>query len=109
MATLGAYALTLIDWAKRLDPDGMTADIVEMLDETNEVLSDMLWIQGNLPTGHRTTVRTGLPSVAWRLLNAGVTPSKASTAQIDEQCGILEAWSEVDVELAKLNGNEAAY
>jgi hypothetical protein len=109
MATLGTTVATLSDWAKTLDPDGKTASIVELLAQTNEVLSDMLWIQGNLPTGHRTTVRTGLPSVAWRLLNAGVTPSKASTAQIDEQCGILEAWSEVDVELAKLNGNEAAY
>lgn len=109
MATLGTTVATLSDWAKTLDPDGKTASIVELLAQTSEVLPDMLWIQGNLPTGHRTTVRTGLPNVAWRLLNAGVTPSKSSTAQIDEQCGILEAWSEVDVELAKLNGNEAAY
>ena len=109
MATLGTTVATLADWAKTLDPDGKTASIVELLSQTNEVLSDMLWIQGNLPTGHRTTVRTGLPSVAWRLLNAGVPTSKSTTAQIDEQCGILEAWSEVDVELAKLNGNEAAY
>jgi len=105
MATLGTGALTLADWAKRLDPDGKTSTIVELLAQTNEILTDMLWIEGNLPTGHRTTVRTGLPTVAWRLLNAGVAPSKSTTAQIDEQCGMLEAWSEVDVDLAKLNGN----
>lgn len=109
MATLGNTVLTLIDWAKRIDPDGKIPEIVELLAQTNEILIDMLFMEGNLPTGHRTTVRTGLPTVAWRLLNNGVTPSKSRTAQIDEACGILEAWSEVDVALAKLNGNEAAF
>jgi hypothetical protein len=105
MAALGTGALTLLDWGKRLDPDGKVPDIIELLMQTNEILTDMRWVEGNLPTGHRTTVRTGLPTVAWRLLNQGVNPSKSTTAQIDEQCGMLEAWSEVDVDLAKLNGN----
>jgi len=109
MATIGASVLTLADWAKRLDPDGKTPSIVELLSQTNEIISDMSFVQGNLPTGHRTTVRTGLPTVAWRLLNQGITPSKSTTAQIDEQCGMLEAWSEVDVDLAELNGNVAAF
>jgi hypothetical protein len=102
---LGTAALTLADWAKRLDPDGKVPTVVELLSQTNDILTDMLWIEGNLPTGHRTTVRTGLPTVAWRLLNAGITPSKSTTAQIDEHAGMLEAWSEVDVDLANLNGN----
>lgn len=109
MATLANNIATLQDWAKRLDPKGKVPDIVEMLSQTNEILEDMLWIQGNLPTGHRTTVRTGLPTVFWRLLNQGVQPSKSSTAQVDEQAGMLEAWSEIDVELAKLNGNTAEF
>lgn len=108
-AALSTGALTLADWAKRLDPDGKVPTIVELLSQTNEVLTDMRWIEGNLPTGHRTTVRTGLPTVAWRLLNQGVTPSKSTTAQIDEQAGMLEAWSEVDKDLAELNGNVAAF
>lgn len=109
MAGLSAYALTLADWAKRKDPDGKTSAIVELLSQTNEILDDMLWVEGNLPTGHRTTVRTGLPTVAWRLLNAGVQPSKSTTSQIDEACGIMEAWSEVDKDLAELNGNTASF
>lgn len=109
MATLGANVLTLADWAKRLDPDGKVPSIVELLSQTNEILDDMLWMEGNLPTGHRTVVRTGLPTVAWRLLNNGIQPSKSTTAQIDEQCGMLEAWSEVDKDLAMLNGNTAAF
>lgn len=109
MATLGANALTLADFAKRLDPDGKTSAIVELLQQSNPILQDMLWLEGNLPTGHRTTVRTGLPAVAWRLLNQGVQPSKSTTAQVDEQCGMLEAWSEVDKDLAMLNGNTSAF
>jgi hypothetical protein len=109
MALLNANVLTLADWAKRLDPDGKVPSIVELLSQTNELLMDMQWIEGNLPTGHRTTVRTGLPTVAWRLLNQGVQPSKSTTAQIDEACGMLEAWSEVDKDLAMLNGNTSAF
>lgn len=108
-AVLSGNVLTLADWAKRLDPDGKVPTIVELLSQTNEMLLDMRWIEGNLPTGHRTTVRTGLPAVAWRLLNQGVLPSKSTTAQIDEQCGMLEAWSEVDKDLALLNGNVDAF
>lgn len=109
MATLSTGALTLHDWAKRLDPDGKVPTIVELLSQTNSILTDMRWMEGNLPTGHRTTVRTGLPTVAWRLLNQGVTPSKSTTAQIDENCGMLEAWCEVDKDLALLNGNVASF
>lgn len=109
MAVLGSNVATLADIAKRTDPDGKISSIVELLGQTNEMLPDMLWKEGNLATGERTTVRTGLPTVAWRLLNQGVQPSKSTTAQIDESCGMLEAWSEVDVELAKLNGNTAAF
>jgi hypothetical protein len=106
---LQANALTLADHAKRLDPDGKTPHIVEMLSKNNQVLDDMVYMEGNLPTGTRTTIRTGLPTVAWRLLNQGVQPSKSTTAQVDEQCGMLEAWSEVDVEVARLNGNTASF
>lgn len=109
MATLGTTVLTLADWAKRLDPDGKVPAIVELLGQTNLMLEDMLWKEGNLPTGHRVTVRTGLPSVAWRLLNQGVATSKSKTAQIDEQCGMLEARCEVDKDLAMLNGNTTAF
>ena len=109
MATINSTVLSLLDWAKRIDPDGKTAAIAELLSQYNEILTDMQWMEGNLPTGHRTIVRTGLPTVAWRLLNAGVATSKSTTAQIDEQTGMLEAWSEVDRDLAELNGNVGAF
>jgi hypothetical protein len=109
MATIGANKLTLADWAKRKDPSGKISSIVELLGQSNEVLKDMTWTEGNLETGSRITVRTGLPTVYWRMLNAGVPSSKSTTAQVDEMCGNLEARSEVDVDLAKLNGNTAEF
>lgn len=109
MATIGSTALTWIDWAKRLDPDGKVPTIIELLSQTNEVLQDMMVVEGNLPTGHQTTVRTGLPSVTWRLLNYGVASSKSQTAQVTDSTGMLEAFSQVDVDLASLNGNTAEF
>lgn len=109
MATLTAGALTLADWAKRQDPDGRVPAVAELLSQTNEILEDAVFSEGNLPTGHRVVIRTGLPSVYYRSINQGVPVSKATTAQVDEACGILEARSHIDVELAKLNGNTAAF
>lgn len=109
MATLSQNVLTLADWAKRLDPDGKPPLIVEMLSQTNEILDDMMFMEGNLPIGHQTTIRTGLPTVYWRKLNAGVPTSKSTTAQITESCAMLEARSEVDIHLANLNANLGAF
>lgn len=109
MPTIGANVLTLSDWAKRVDPDGKVPMIAELLSQSNEVLQDMLWMESNGATSHRTTVRTGLPTSSWRLINNGIQPTKSRTAQIDESIGILEAWSEVDVDLAMLNGNTSAF
>lgn len=108
MATVGT-AVTLQDVAKRLDANGKIDKIVEILNQTNEILEDMLWIEGNLPTGHKTTIRAGLPTVAWRLLNYGVPNSKTATTQVTDTCGMLEAYAEVDKVLADLNGNTAEF
>lgn len=109
MATLTATNLTLADWAKRTDPDGRTPVIAELLSQSNEILEDCVFKEGNLPTGERVVIRTGLPTVYWRALNQGIPNSKSTTAQVDEACGMLEARSEVDKDLAMLNGNTAQF
>ena len=109
MAVLSTTNPTLADVAKRYDADGKIDTIVELLSETNEVLDDMTFLEGNLPTGHRTTVRSGLPASTWRKLNYGVQPSKSTTVQITDTTGMLEAYAEVDKALADLNGNTASF
>lgn len=110
MATIGNSVLTLADHAKRLEQgDAKFAKIVEILSQENDILQDMVFKYGNLTTGHRTTIRTGLPQVYWRNYNMGVPTSKSVTATVDEKCGMLEAFSEVDVALAKLGGDPTEF
>jgi len=101
MATIGNTNLTLLDHAKRIE-DGKIAKIVEMMTKKNEILIDMVNIPGNTQTGHKTTIRTGLPAVAWRQINKGVQPSKSSTKQIEFAAGMLEGLGQVDEELIAL-------
>jgi hypothetical protein len=105
MATLSATHPTLLDVTKRLDPNGKVDAIVEMLNQTNEVLDDCVWLEANGATGHRTTIRSGLPVPTWRKLYGGVQPTKSTTVQVTESMGMLEAYAEVDKALADLNNN----
>jgi hypothetical protein len=105
MATLGATAITYADWAKRLDDGYKVARIIELLSQTNEILEDMLVVEGNLPTGHKTTIRTGLPQATWRPMNIGVPNAKSTTAQLVDTCGNLETYAVIDKDIADLNGN----
>lgn len=109
MATLSVVNPTLLDLAKFLDPDGKAATIVEILNLNNEILDDMVWQEGNLLTGHRTTIRSGIPAPTWRRLYQGVQPNKGTTVQVTDNCGMMEAYAEVDKALADLNGNTAAF
>jgi len=106
---MAAQYPTLVDVAKRLDPDGRIASIAEILAKVNPILMDVPMIEGNLPTGHQGTIRTGLPAVAWRLLNYGTLPTKSTTKAVTDSCGILEAFSEIDKEVYRLNGANDAF
>ena len=66
MATLATNVLTLADWAKRTDPKGKTPMIAEVLMQSNEILDDMVFKEGNLPTGEQVTIRTGLPDTFYQ-------------------------------------------
>jgi hypothetical protein len=109
MATIGNTYLTLLDYAKREAPGGGIDEVIEVLAASNPVIADANVMEGNLPTGHRSTQRTTQPSGTWRLLNYGVAAEKSTTKQVTDLCGILEAYSKLDVDVAALNGNEAAF
>lgn len=110
MATLNTTNPTLADVANRLGPNGkIDPQIVEMLNETNEVLDDMTFIEANGFTEHKTTIRSGLPTGTWRKLNYGVQPEKSRTVPVKDSMGMLETYAEVDKALADLNDNSAAW
>jgi len=109
MAVLGTSNPTLADLAKVTDPDGSIADVVEILNATNEILMDMTFLEGNLTTGHRTSIRSGLPTPTWRKLYGGVQPTKSRAVQVTDNTGMMEDYSEVDKALVEMAGNPAAF
>jgi hypothetical protein len=109
MATLGTENPTLADLAKVTDPDGSIADVIEILNQTNEILEDMTWLEGNLTTGNRSSIRTGLPSPTFRKMYGYVQPTKSRAAQITDNCGMMEDYSQVDKALVDMAGNPAAF
>lgn len=109
MAVINTNFPSLVDVAKRTDPDGGISAIAELLAQTNPVLDDAVVVEGNGATEHTVTIRTGLPAVYFRMFNQGVPPSKSTTVQVKEAMAILEAYAEVDKDLAMLNGNTAAF
>ncbi|MDR1520239.1 MAG: hypothetical protein LBU23_08895 [Planctomycetota bacterium] len=109
MPIAGSECLTLHDWGKRLGPDNQQADLVEVLTQQNPVLQDAMLLEANNITSHRTSIRAGLPEAYWRLINRGVPKSKSAVTAVDDAIGILEANSEVDRDLAELNGMRASF
>jgi hypothetical protein len=109
MATKETKWPSMWDVMQATDPDGNIAMVVDILMETNEILEDMVAIEGNLATGHRTTILTGLPAPTWRSYYGGVQPTKATRTQITDSCGMMEAYAEVDKALADLNGNTMGF
>lgn len=99
-------AHTLQEFSRRMDSNDKIAKVIEIINKKNEILDDIMWVEGNLITGHKTTIRTGIPTPAWRMLNYGVPQIKSTTMSITDTCGMLEAYSEVDKKLADLNGNK---
>lgn len=100
---------TLANLANQLDPDGTLAPVGELLNETNEILDDMPFYEANQTSSHVHTIDATLPSGTWRRLNYGIVPTKGTTAQVTEGIGMLEDRSEVDVVLARMSRDVAAF
>jgi hypothetical protein len=109
MATLGANYPTLLEISQEFGVNGEPLAVAEMLTQHNEALDDIPWIEANSTGGHRLAINTGLPEAVYRKLNAGILPSKGTTADVTEAMGSLTSLGKVDKLLADLSGNEAIY
>lgn len=109
MATVGDLNPTYADVVKRMDDKKGIDTIIELLEEDSPMVEDATVIEANGGTTHKTTVRAGLPTPTWRMLNYGVANSKSRTVQVTDQLGMLESYAEIDKSLADLNGNTAAF
>lgn len=109
MGALTSTWPTLLDVSRSMAPDGSVAQVAEVLQTYNDILDDIPWYEGNLPTGHQSSIRTSLPTPKFRLLNQGVVPAKTTRGMIVDPCAILEDRNMIDVDAAILNGNTAAF
>jgi len=91
--------MTIAEVLKRLDPNGSLAQIAEVLQETNDILQDAPFMEGNDMWSHKTTRRASEPSGTWRKFNAGVDKERSETVEVVDTIGLLEARSEIDMEI----------
>lgn len=99
MAKIGGSVPTLIDVATRMDPDGNTGEIVEILEQQNPLLADAPAIECNGGTKHRSILRTALPSPSWRVLNRGVDTTKSTTMPVEDTTAIMQDYGQIDEDL----------
>jgi hypothetical protein len=102
MSTLATTHPTMADLAKMIGPDGGYMEIAEVLNQSNEIMADMVWLPTNKTTSHMGLIRTGIPLPTWMKLNYGIPPTKGETAPIEDQTALLGNYHEVACELADL-------
>ena len=92
---------SLVEQAKRIDPSGNQAQIVEVLNrKTGGLLSEVPWLPSNDIWTHKTTRRGSLPSGSRRKLNQRISQSVSRTTEIMDVIENIEDYSDVDVLLA---------
>lgn len=99
MATL-ISTYSLVEQAKRINPDGTQALIAEVLNrKTGDMLSEAPWMPSNDVWTNKTTRRGSLPTGSRRKLNQRVTASVSRTTEIMDVIEQLEDYCDVDVAL----------
>lgn len=99
MATL-VSKYSLVEQAKRIDPSGNQAQIVEVLNrKMGEILTDAPWLPSNDVWTNKTTRRASLPTGTRRKLNQRVTASVSRTTEILDVIETLEDYCDVDAAL----------
>ena len=105
MPIVGSNYLTTADVRRQSNKDDSIADIIEVLALQTSLMEDAPVMEANSGKQHLTTVRTGIPRPTWRKLYAGVFPTKGTTAQVYENAGYMEDWSETDAKLVEGSKN----
>lgn len=88
---------SLVEQAKRINPDGTLAQIVEVLDrETGGMLQEAPWVPSNDVWVNKTVRRADLPTASRRRLNSGVANGVARTTEVMDVIEMLGIYAEYD-------------
>lgn len=96
--------LTLVDMAKRKDPSGRTAAIVEIMNQTLEMGKDAIYLEGNRDYGHQVSTRTYIPRPTWVGVGEGLASTNTEVDQDVEVFGRTGEKSDVPKEVAEDGG-----
>lgn len=100
---------TLVDLAKRVDPKGNTADIIDTLAEQNPMLEEAHWEEANDINSHQMTQVLTEPTPGFGRINKGVPFTAARVKQVTEPiCSITDALR-IDERLLAKAPNAAEY
>lgn len=100
MATVGTNRLTYRDLMSGLTgKKTFDHEIVDLVMQENDILDDLVITEANDGSSNKTTIRTGLPEVAWVGFYEGVQASKGSKAQIRNVAGHMKSKLEIDADL----------
>lgn len=108
-ATGNANMYSLKDIMAVKDPNGRLATIAEILQQSNTIYDDMPMLEGLTEVGDQITVRAKLGDPKWKRYNEHIKPSISLTDQVNELCGHIEDWSEIDADLAEKSGDVAGF
>jgi hypothetical protein len=88
---------SLVEQAKRINPDGTQAQIAEVLNrKMGNILAEAPWLPSNDIWTNKTTRRGSLPTGSKRKLNQRVTASVTRTTEIMDVIENLEDYCDVD-------------
>lgn len=91
---------SLVEQAKRIDPSGNQAQIVEVLNrKMGGMLTEAPWLPSNDVWTNKTTRRASLPAGSRRRLNQRISASVSRTTEIMDVIENIEDWCEVDAML----------
>ena len=109
MATLTS-TYSLVEQAKRIDPDGEQARIAEVLNrKMGGILQEAPWMPSNDIWTNKTTRRSSLPSGSRRKINQRVSASVSRTTEIMDVIENLEDYVDVDAMLVDSNPSPAQF
>lgn len=103
MAEISMGYYTLVDLAKYLAPgDNDFLKVAQTLARKNPIVREAPIIEANQALTHIGNRQSALPTIAFRAINEGTTTTTHSEQQITEPMALMEAMSQVDIELCRL-------
>lgn len=104
MPTITDNFLTLADVAQR-SRDKAARTIIEIMAQTNDIITDAPAVVCNNGTVHKTVLRDELPTPTIRAYNQGVPAKKTATRERMDHTCLLANWTKLDADMADLKGD----